>query len=85
MENSMKEYFWILLYTWFWNIFLGLKETRFGGEINCWSRVLTAAAAAVNQALWIRKILSDLQLAQMDSTKLFVYDQAAITISTLKS
>lgn len=40
-----------------------------------------AATAAVNQALWLRKILADLQMAQTDSTKVFVDNQAAIAIS----
>lgn len=40
-----------------------------------------AAAVAVNQALWLRKILADLQLVQMNSTKVFVDNQAAIAIS----
>ena len=40
-----------------------------------------AATAVVNQALWLRKILTDLQEIQTDSTKVFVDNQAAIAIS----
>ena len=40
-----------------------------------------AATAAINQALWLRKILADLQVVQTDSTKVFVDSQAAIAIS----
>ena len=37
--------------------------------------------AAVNQALWLRKILMDLNLEQKESTEIFVDNQAAIAIS----
>ena len=40
-----------------------------------------AATAAVNQALWLRKILVDINLEQNESTKIFVDNQAAIAIS----
>ena len=40
-----------------------------------------AAAAAVNQALWIRKILEDLKFDQEDGTIINVDNQAAISIS----
>ena len=40
-----------------------------------------AATAAVNQALWLRKILTDLNLEQEESTKILVDNQAAIAIS----
>ncbi|XP_049369398.1 uncharacterized protein LOC125834277 [Solanum verrucosum] len=40
-----------------------------------------AAAATVNQALWLRKILIDLQLEQVESTEILVDNQAAIAIS----
>ena len=40
-----------------------------------------AAAAAVNQALWLRKILAYLKYVQSEATKLFVDNQAAISIS----
>jgi predicted aspartyl protease len=40
-----------------------------------------AATSAVNQALWLRKILSDLHLEQKEDTKIFVDNQAAIAIS----
>ena len=40
-----------------------------------------AAAASVSQALWLRKILSDLQIKQAQPTDVFVDNQAAISIS----
>ncbi|XP_047270283.1 uncharacterized protein LOC124899439 [Capsicum annuum] len=40
-----------------------------------------AAAATVNQAIWLRKILIDLQLEQEESTVIFVDNQASIAIS----
>jgi len=40
-----------------------------------------AATAAVNQALWLRKILYDLNLEQKESTEILVDNQAAISIS----
>ena len=40
-----------------------------------------AATSIVNQALWLRKILMDLNLEQKESTKIFVDNQAAIAIS----
>ena len=40
-----------------------------------------AATAAVNQALWLRKILIDLHLEQGMSTEVMVDNQAAIAIS----
>ncbi|KAH9793969.1 Integrase catalytic domain-containing protein [Citrus sinensis] len=40
-----------------------------------------AATAAVNQALWLRKILIVLNLEQEESTEILVDNQAAITIS----
>ncbi|XP_040865553.1 secreted RxLR effector protein 161-like [Glycine max] len=40
-----------------------------------------AATIVVNQALWLRKILMDLNLEQKESTKIFVDNQAAIAIS----
>lgn len=40
-----------------------------------------AATAAVNQALWLRKILSDLHLEQEATTEVMVDNQAAIAIS----
>jgi transposase InsO family protein len=40
-----------------------------------------AATAAVNQAMWLRKILSDLHLDHKEATKIFVDNQAAIAIS----
>ena len=40
-----------------------------------------AATAAANQALWLRKIMVDLQLKEDDSTVIFVDNQAAIAIS----
>ena len=40
-----------------------------------------AAAPAVNQALWIRKLLANLYMEQKKSTKIFVDNQAAISIA----
>jgi hypothetical protein len=40
-----------------------------------------AAAAAVNQAIWIRKLMTDLHMNQTESTKIFVDNQAAISIA----
>ncbi|WVZ15253.1 hypothetical protein V8G54_012819 [Vigna mungo] len=40
-----------------------------------------AAAAAVNQTVWIRKIMADLHIEQEGSTNIFVDNQAAISIS----
>ncbi|RZC19132.1 Copia protein [Glycine soja] len=40
-----------------------------------------AATAVVNQALWIRKLMTDLHMEQQDNTQIFVDNQAAISIS----
>jgi hypothetical protein len=40
-----------------------------------------AATAAVNQALWLRKILTDMHLEQRETTEVMVDNQAAIAIS----
>ncbi|XP_057990269.1 disease resistance protein RPV1-like [Hevea brasiliensis] len=40
-----------------------------------------AAVAAVNQTLWIRKLLTDLHMKQEESTQIFVDNQAAISIA----
>ena len=40
-----------------------------------------AAVAIVNQAIWLRKILIDLQLEQEESPTIFVDNQVAIAIS----
>ncbi|KAH9679707.1 hypothetical protein KPL71_026242 [Citrus sinensis] len=40
-----------------------------------------AATAAVNQALWLRKVLFDLNLEQEESTEILVDNKAAIAIS----
>jgi len=40
-----------------------------------------AATAAVNQAMWLRKILIDLNIEQKESTMIHVDNQAAIAIS----
>jgi hypothetical protein len=40
-----------------------------------------AATAAVNQAIWIRKILVDLHMNQLEPTKIYVDNQAAISIA----
>ena len=39
-----------------------------------------ATVAAVNQALWLRKLLTDLDMKQEVSTKVFVDNQATISI-----
>ncbi|RVW51464.1 Retrovirus-related Pol polyprotein from transposon RE1 [Vitis vinifera] len=41
-----------------------------------------AAVAAANQALWIRKLLIDLNIEQTGSTQVFVDNQAAISIAS---
>ena len=40
-----------------------------------------AATAAVNRALWLRKLLCDLHMKQLNDTEVFVDNQAAIAIS----
>lgn len=40
-----------------------------------------AATTAVNQALWLRKLLVDLKHEQQEATEIFVDNEAAITIS----
>jgi len=40
-----------------------------------------AAVVVVNQALWIRKIMTDLHMKQEESTQIFVDNQAAISIA----
>ena len=40
-----------------------------------------ATTTTVNQALWLRKTLVDINLEQNESTKIFVHNQAAIVIS----
>ena len=40
-----------------------------------------AATAAVNQALWLKKLMHDLNMEQKDNTEIFVDNQAAIAIS----
>ena len=42
---------------------------------------MEAEFVAANQAIWLKKILSDLNLVQEDNTKIFVDNQAAIAIS----
>ena len=39
------------------------------------------ATAAINQALWLRNILTDLHLEQKEDTKIFVDNRATIVIS----
>jgi len=39
------------------------------------------AATTVNQTLWIRKVMIDLHMEHEDNTKIFVENQAAISIS----
>ena len=41
----------------------------------------TATSTVVNQALWLRKVLVDLNMKQERCTELFVDNQAAISIS----
>lgn len=38
-----------------------------------------AAVAAVNQAIWIRKLMTDLHMEQKEGTQIFVDNQAAIS------
>ena len=40
-----------------------------------------AVATVVNQALWLRKLMTDLKMVQDDATKIFVDNQVAIAIS----
>ena len=40
------------------------------------------ATIAANQALWIRKLLTDLNMEQTGSTQVFVDNQAAISIAS---
>ncbi len=40
-----------------------------------------AAVVAMNQALWIRKLLTDLHMKQEESTQIFVGNQDAISIA----
>ncbi|WMV55064.1 hypothetical protein MTR67_048449 [Solanum verrucosum] len=40
-----------------------------------------AATAAVNQALWLRKIMCDLNMKQKEGTEVFIDNQAAISIA----
>ncbi|KAH9678563.1 hypothetical protein KPL71_025767 [Citrus sinensis] len=40
-----------------------------------------AVAAAVNQALWIKKLMTDLHMEQQEGTQIFVDNQAAISIA----
>jgi len=40
-----------------------------------------AATAAVNQALWLRKIMCDLNMEQKEGTEVFIDNQAAISIA----
>jgi hypothetical protein len=39
------------------------------------------ATAAVNQAIWIRKLMANLQMEQKESTQILVDNQAAIAIA----
>ena len=40
-----------------------------------------ASTSAVNQALWIKKLLTNLHMEQEESTHIFVDNQAAISIA----
>ena len=42
---------------------------------------VVVATTAVNQALWLRKLLCDLNLKQLNDTEVFVDNQAAIAMS----
>ena len=44
-----------------------------------WAEV--ASTAAVNQAIWLRRILPDLHMEQKEPTQILVDNQAAISIS----
>ena len=41
-----------------------------------------AAVAVANQALWIRKLLTDLNMEKIGSTQVFIDNQATISISS---
>ena len=56
------------------------KEVRYCGTVNAEAEFI-AATATVNQALWLRKFLANLQVVQTDSTKVFVDNQVVIAIS----
>ena len=43
--------------------------------------VFIAATVAVNQALWLKKVLTDLNLEQEESIKIYIDNQSAISIS----
>ena len=40
-----------------------------------------AVIVAINQAIWIRKILADLHMNQLELTKIYVDNQAVISIA----
>ena len=46
------------------------------------TKVEYIAAAAANQGLWIRKLLTDLNMEQTGSTQVFVNNQATISIAS---
>ncbi|KAH1073481.1 hypothetical protein J1N35_025809 [Gossypium stocksii] len=60
--------------------FLKIKEFKLVGFSDSGWGEFVAATATVNQALWLRKILSDLNLEQ-ESTKILVDNQVVIAIS----
>jgi len=41
----------------------------------------SVAAAAIKQDIWIRKLMNDLHMIQTESTKIFVDNQATISIA----
>ena len=56
---------------------LPVRGTRKLSDIYCY----VAVTAAVNQVLWLRKLLIDLDMKQEMSTQVFVDNQAAISIA----
>jgi len=42
---------------------------------------VVAQSVAVNQAIWIRKILANLYMGQLEPTQIYVDNQAAISIA----
>lgn len=40
-----------------------------------------AVTTAVNQALWITKLITDLHMEQQDRTQIFVVNQVAVSIA----
>ena len=59
--------------------FMEFKEARSCGSIRTEAKYVVGAA--VNQASWLRKLLSDLDMKQEGSTHVFVDNQATISIT----